>query len=368
MSFNFNYTPSRIYFDINVTNIDSNASKNPELQFTETRLTPIVANPSDYFMSIVRFALDTPSLPVFFPTIQPSQSDVNLTIYSVTMTYNGTTVQTYIQFVPQDQSQSLPNEPINNTPKLQQYSPYYYVYDYEYVVQLVNTALSNCFNSLVNQQSSLFTATAPFLKWNNSAKLATLYTDEGYFSPTLSTPIKLYFNNALFNLFNSFPSNFQSSSNSNGMNYLISCNSFGNANTETINNIPYLLCEQEYSTISVWSPVSSIVFTTNSMPIVSELICAPNIYYNNVNYKSTINTGISNVITDFEASEMNYVPFLAYQPNIYRYVELYGNSPLMTLDIRCFWKNKVGQLIPFILNSGSSASLKVMFALKETQN
>ena len=96
MSFNYNYTPSRIFYDITVTNINSNLSSNPELAFTETRLNPLVSDPSKYYMSIVRFSLDTASLPVFLPTIQPAQSDINLTIYSVsiwcitTLQYNNT--------------------------------------------------------------------------------------------------------------------------------------------------------------------------------------------------------------------------------------------------------------------------------------
>lgn len=368
MSFNSNYTPSRLYYDINVTNVNTESSSNPELAFSETRTDVIVKDPSNYYMSIVRFSLDTPSLPVFFPIIQSDQSNYDLTVYSVSMVYNNITVQQYIYFVPQDQSQTIPNPPIYNTPKLQQFSAYYFVFNYEYFINLINTALSACFNTL-SAQTDLSSTTTPYLKWNNELQTATLYAEQSYYSSSNnSNPINVYFNNALFQLFSSFPIYAQSSSAKNGLNYLISCNAFGNASVETINNITYLLCEQEYSTTSIWSPVSSVVFTTNTMPIISELLSAPTIYINGDKYQSTTNTGISNVITDFEATNMMYTPFLSYQPSIYRYVELYGSSPLTTIDIRCFWKNKVGQLIPFYLNSGCSASLKVMFALKGTQN
>ena len=365
---NPNYQSSRIYYDINVTNVDTATSSNPALSFSETRTHTLLNDPSKYYMSIVRFSLNTPSLPVFFPIIQSNQSNYNLTVYSVSMVYNNITVQQYIYFIPQDQSQSIPNAPINNNPKLQQFSPYYFVYNYEYFINLINTALSACFNTL-SAQTDVSSTTAPYLKWNNELNIATLYCEQSYYSSSVnSNPINLYFNNALFQLFSSFPMYAQSSSAKNGLNYLISCNAFGNANVETINNITYLLCQQEYSTTSIWSPVSSVVFTTTTMPINAEQLSAPTIYNNGVKYQSTTTTGISSVITDFEATDMIYTPFLAYQPSIYRYVELYGSSPLTTIDIRCFWKNKVGQLIPFYLNSGCSASLKIMFALKGTQN
>jgi len=62
-------------------------------------------------MSIVRFSLDTCSLPIWVPTIQANQSDYDLTIYSVSMTYNSQTVQTYVSYVPQDLTQSIPPKP-----------------------------------------------------------------------------------------------------------------------------------------------------------------------------------------------------------------------------------------------------------------
>ena len=33
MSFNSNYTPSRLYYDINVTNVNTESSSNPALAF-----------------------------------------------------------------------------------------------------------------------------------------------------------------------------------------------------------------------------------------------------------------------------------------------------------------------------------------------
>ena len=366
MSFNYNYTPSRIFYDITVTNINSNLSSNPELAFTETRLNPLVSDPSKYYMSIVRFSLDTASLPVFLPTIQPAQSDLNLTIYSVSMVYNNITVQQYINFIPQDQSQSLPNPPIYNNPKLQQFSPYYYVFNYEYVITLVNTAISACFNTLASQTA--LNTTAPYMKWNTATNTATIMSDSSSYSSSSSNQIKLYFNNALFQLFSSFPMYIENPSSTKGLNYQISCDVFGNASTEVVNGVTYLLCAQDYSSISMWSPVSSILFTTNTMPIVAELLSAPGIFYDNGSYQSTNNTGISNIITDFQASDMNYTPYLSYQPNIYRYVELFGSSPLTTVDIRCFWKNKINQLVPFTLNAGCSSTIKIMFALKDSIN
>jgi hypothetical protein len=42
-----------------------------------------------------------------------------------------------------------------------------------------------------------------------------------------------------------------------------------------------------------------------------------------------------------------------------------GTTPLYTIDINMFWKNKIGVLYPFRLSVGCSASIKVLFERKE---
>ena len=79
---------------------------------------------------------------------------------------------------------------------------------------------------------------------------------------------------------------FQSTSSSNGLNYQISTSNYGNANTETIDNYTAQLMAQEYSTISIWNPVMSVVFTYNTLPIVSEQLSSPLIF---INGEKTIN-------------------------------------------------------------------------------
>ncbi|MFN9910612.1 MAG: phage minor capsid protein, partial [bacterium] len=72
-----------MYYDIQISNINNNDTLPPVLNFIETRNNPFLYESDKYYMSIIRFSLDTPNLPVFIPTIQPSpNTDINLTIYS----------------------------------------------------------------------------------------------------------------------------------------------------------------------------------------------------------------------------------------------------------------------------------------------
>ena len=70
MSFNSNHVASRLYYDIMLSNLNSTTSASPIITFNETRSNPFVYCPENYFLSIIRFSLDTCSLPIWVPTIQ----------------------------------------------------------------------------------------------------------------------------------------------------------------------------------------------------------------------------------------------------------------------------------------------------------
>jgi len=123
---------------------------------------------------------------------------------------------------------------------------------------------------------------------------------------------------------------------------------------------------QEYSTVSLWTPVTSIVFTSNTLPIVANQVSAPLLFFNGKRFQSGgNNSNIAQIITDFVASDGIYKPNLVYIPSAqYRLVDLVGNSPLYNIDIEVFYKNRVGEFIPLRLGSGGTATVKILFTRK----
>ena len=112
----------------------------PYIRFNETREKSLLDNVSDYQFSIVRFTMDGANLnlPLFCPQIQQftGQTDPNLTVYGIAMTYSGTesgtnavigktgyqspketiyTYTTYIEYVPEIQNPTLAPRPQNGT-------------------------------------------------------------------------------------------------------------------------------------------------------------------------------------------------------------------------------------------------------------
>ena len=75
-----NAAPDQIYFDVTVSNFQSTTTQPPVFFFDEQRTMPFISKPEDYYLSILRFTMETASLPVFIPSITPAQGDLNKTI------------------------------------------------------------------------------------------------------------------------------------------------------------------------------------------------------------------------------------------------------------------------------------------------
>lgn len=388
MSFTTRDTADKVYYDITISNLGLETTPPSNLYFNETRNSPFILDPESYYLSIVRFTLDTNTLPIITPEIQPNQNQVNLTVYSVTLSWTNPIApfqtfnqQTYLQYVPQNQSATIPSPPSQTTSGLQNNDTGYYdVFNYQYFIYLVNATLSACYTALnaqvVGAGLVLPSAYAPVMNWDTQQSISILNADQAGYDDATSNYIKIYFNASLFNLFSSFPFIIESLATSVtlGKNARLIMSGFGGANV-----VPYppvnpvytaLQIVQEYSTISLWTPITSVVFTTNLLPVVSNQVSAPLLFYNGSKFNSGgNNSNISNIITDFVANEGIYKPFLVYTPSAqYRLVDLVGNTPLYNLDIEVFYKNRLGQFIPFKLGAGASATCKILFTRKSSQN
>ena len=71
----------------------------------------------------------------------------------------------------------------------------------------------------------------------------------------------------------------------------------------------------------------------------------------------------SNLITDFVVDY--YRQNIIYVPSAeYRRIEMVGSEPLSNLDLSIYWKTREGEFVPFLLASGGSCSIKIMFEKK----
>jgi len=384
-------TADQVYFDVTVSNFQSTTTEPPIFYYNEQRTMPFITCPEDYYLSIIRFSMGTGSLPVFIPSITPDQANRNLTIYKITLeVVIGATTYTQtnnIVWSPQNTSASIPPAPNTTANKLQvNDTGYYNCYNFTWWTQLITDTFKTCFGALnstvIAAGGTLPSAYAPVAYWDSTSNGLVLYADTAGYNDDPAIvgfeEIKIYFNAPLYELFPSLPATYLGyASAPTNRNFRLSVRNIGSTNLTTIT--PYaaipsvppvtyraITLYQETSTISDMTPITAIVFTSNTLPIQPNQVSTP-LVFNDAGQVALggNNSDIANIITDIVSDSGQYRPNLVYEPSAeYRLITLYGNRPLFNLDIQIFYKLKTGQLIPFRVPSGQTVTLKIAFIKK----
>jgi hypothetical protein len=399
--------PYHVYYTLDLLNNDQDAPKAPLVfNYSENRNNPFLNSPENYFMSIVRFNLQTPTLPEFLPTIATGSANthgVNQTAYAVTLThvYSGTTYSTTVPIMYVSSNLTLlaptsyPNLTINDIT-----SDYYFMSSLGEFAPMINTALSLAYlgGTLsdgspitgVRQQvvsaglaSGSISSNPPFVEYDPVNRVFILNADQAtalvrgfQTDPTganvsgWSVSTKIYFNSPLATLFSNFPQIIGSPSLSLGNQIIVF-----SANDTLLYNVPnpaysaVQVYQNGGTTAGLFNPITSIVFQTTVLPVVMENIGTPKL---TVGFIGGNNANINPIITDFEVplTALNsYKPDISYTPTAeYRLVDLYGTSPVSNLNMLVYWKDKYSILHPFYLGNGCSASIKLMFRRKDYNN
>jgi hypothetical protein len=360
-----NKKPREVYYDIQVTNFESIGTRSQLLKFEETRSIPIIKNTGDYSLSIVRFEIDTYSCPTYFASIVPSpNTDINLMTDSVTLEYNNVKVKQNLEWYPNDNSAKIPT----SVPLIGDVvSEYYWGNSFYHYCYMVNIAFDKANDTLKGLGG--VNKLPPRLFWNCDTLSAELLLDSSYYDPLLATPASVYFNRSLYSKFSSFPATKYASDDTYEATYKINTSHEVGLKLLLIgtDGINYTKIQQEYSTISNWSAISSIMFTSNTIPIVASQTANPVTFHQgeHVNRNSHA-TSQSNIITDLATLDLCYKSTLMYSPGAeYRYIDMFGSNPLTNIDIQVYWKDRYGNQYPFYLGSGASFSAKILFKLKE---
>ena len=424
---NFNSNPFHIYYDINMFNDDStgNSSSVP-VKFTETRNQPILQNPSEYFMSVIKLNVDTASLPIMIPEVAVGEaSSVNNTIYQFAFGKYADDAGAKVfnvTFRPQDLTQVAPSLPITAPDT---HSDYYFLYSYQAFIDMINKAL---YDGFVTYSA---TGNQPFFTLNKESNKASVYFPQ-YVAPTAGNPTWggnyvagntatyfLYMNAPLYNLFSSLQADYvgqlpnnggisttttnfgwyrltvnaplgSSTSSSVQNNYLglnaslVSGGILQSAEpfVDAFNSYNYIsataypstvlywsVLAQDYPTTPLWNPILSLVLTTALMPVCSELTGTPQIYTTGGQiFNRGDNNNILNIIADIDLELKRgdeYKPVARYEPvSEYKLIDLQSNAPVNSIEINLYWRDSYGSLHAFLLDTGNSANLKIMFRKK----
>lgn len=357
--------PFNIYFDLDVTNINDLSEAVP-LVFKDGRNNFFLNCPSNYYMSVIRFNLETGyNFPVFIPKIQTGQADINLTVYKIKIAYWTGAVYNYfdvvINYLPEDQTIN-PATIIPPLDKQDVSGSYYYIYSYLWFINLINKAIDDAIvlNGLIFDFHPYF-----------MIDTSTFNVKFVYPSTFIGTNKHMfYFNNELNALFPTMPTSKINVSTFGAFHEILTPQNL-QLPFSSLAGINYYTTTTENTPFPAWNPVSEIVFLTSLLPVVSTNVGVPRIFNSNGSglQNPGNNSNVYTILTDFVVGigpNNSYKPYVLYNPTAqYRLNDLYGDSPLNNIDLSIFWKDKFGNLYPFLLQSGNTASVKILFQRKD---
>ncbi len=356
-----NSDANHVYYNVRIQN-DKKTGENVPCSYRETRIVPIVSNPSKYFFTCVRFSLPTSTIPLLVVPVQPfPNTDTTKTVYSVGLTYGGNSVQKYVMWSPNEKSLSTtirPTYPLTEAmPSSNAKDSYYYCRSYVHMMNLVNDAFASAFTALQGLGSLPFGAAAPYFTYDSSSKLFSLNVPKTAYDVSNSSYIQIFMNNELYTLFGAFNSVLHKTSSENERQILV--RDQGNNTTNDI-----IKFTQEFSTLPCWNGFKSIVITTGTIPIVAEGI--PSAGTSTSNGEPTFLTIVSDYDALFDdtggASFVNAMQYTS--SSEYRLIDLVSTQPLTSFDIECWWMDVKGGLHPLMLAPNEAATLKFLFRTK----
>jgi len=333
-------------------------------------VSPVIGtNPPQYNLSLPPFAPvgTTPGSFTGIIALINLQTDPDLTVYSVTLTTSGGgQAQVFLEWEPENLYAQTPPSPV-----AQQYlnTDYYYAYTYQTMIRMINTALDKAHTRLHGGAG-----TAPYIYWDNGNQtMGTLtspnVTDTRTLPPTFTLVNRnpgvdsIFFNASLEAMVGNFSGVFTNADA--GRTFLF-----------TYIQDPqtgYAVSNQQYPSVSSWSPVENLTVTSSLLPIVMEQCPPPGAV------GSSAIDSLGNVVggsflpilcDDIPAitAPSDWRQQILYQPNAeYRMVSLTNtNAPIQNIDLQVWWRNRLdNQLYPLRLVNGSSITIKLLFRRKQ---
>lgn len=238
------------------------------------------------------------------------------------------------------------------------------VFDIQRVLDAVNQCLLALYTSFANEDRGL----APSIRLNSASERFEMLlplTAISQSGTTFNENYNIWFNNELYQMFAGFPCYLESSDYS--INKLFKLTPFNyNHSTYThvkngvAGNVDCFLIPQEFSSVSNWSDVDTIIVSTN-IPILGEALGS---------FSAGGGSGSESlsILTDLSLNPGNFLGSrndVLVAPNYRREINLMDAGSINRITIKLYYRTKKGALKELMIPYGSHMSLKLVVSQTE---
>ena len=358
-----------------------------DAEYIVTKTEPILDKCGDFYCSVIRFTIPLEEIPILICPIVPNQADPNLTPLIIGIEYGSTRYPLNIIYTPKNTLLA----PTQNQP-LQVITPYYFIYSYELLISMINTALAAAFTNS-GLQAIFPNYLAPYFFLDPTTNLLSLVTPALFgalVSPAAFIP-RIFMNAPLASYLDAFNTLIFGYDQIQGNDIYFVLNPTKPENDYYPSGVAiptptnpgttgpaqpfYFKYTQDFSVLEYWTSLRKIVLTSNMIPVRNEYLAATdntsiqNLQGDNFNTNTAgINVSYP-ILTDFvptidqsagiSRSIAYYVP-----TGQYRLIDLQADTPLQKIDVKIYWQDRDGNFYPIPISVFQQASIKLAFFRK----
>lgn len=319
---------------------------------------PFISKASDYQGAIIKFNIPGYTIPIFEFKLLDEEKDPTEGIYGIALSYDdGKGTNTIVS-----QNLTYVSHNLTNFPETAKW-----VYSYQQMVDMINTALATAFATLVTDTGISTPTAAPWMEYDSKTELFTMYAEKDFAgTSTPQNPVYIWFNANLFKIFPSFNWNNNmgpgATSASNNTDFrLVVQNNGSNLNTSKMNPSGTTLSNvygmvQEWTSLYAWNTFTQLRIVSFNLPATNEAAPALD---DNGNF-STIP-----MITDFDLPSTEgpdargQLQYAASGP--WRFFELNGVQPITQINLNVEFVDNEGISHKLYILPGTAITIKLAF-------
>ena len=344
--------PNTIFYNAKVSNQTTTNVDN--LIYTDNRASPILTNPNDWRVGVVRFNIPTSQIPLFRyyssfsnPTVIPGGEHIVTLRNVATNQYYSDELKLF--------SLNLSN-PLDNT-----------IYSISQYLTMLNASLQASFLALFAAGYPI--NRPPSMSYNPITKLFRLYVPVEYSIP--GQIIEIYVTYPIARLFGSLGNTLNASYPYSGPGtnrFLWSVPFYTPAlNTVIIGGFSYVFLEQEFQTVAKFNSIKNISFQVYGISTTAEYLSSNASDIKSQGQFTEQGADLVNfVLTDFELTntqaDQSSIQFYPQGP--LRWYDLNGNMPLRSIQIHLYYTDEFGLKYPITIGYLDTFTLKLEFRRK----
>lgn len=306
----------------------------------------ILPNGKDYWLTTVDFVLDGSYIPIFYFE--------NNTYYVVLTWGNFTSGPVAVIYHAYD---VFPSGSGLNT-----------VFYYQHFVNMINQAFTTAFATLSGSAGFPGTVTeAPYMYYDPITQTCPIYVQYTY----IANNVNIFMNNILYNFFSNYPAIYLGENNPTKMDYQIQVIDYNTLNDVTVNSVPCVKVNQEFSSLYHWFDCVEITVVSSTLGTRPEIV------------PTTIPTGTGLIANNAAAgigpaTNTQIASFKPYWsdatgPHSWLYFTATGpfrpinviSDEIRSFDLQIFYRTKNGSIYPYYLPANEAVQIKFMFMRRD---